>query len=498
MFSDSRLRQTMVPVVGFEDEECWLRLWDEPQDLGGSSFRGPPKSLLTSVIDSRRALWRLAAMFYGWRIVAVTFVTNFIAVGLVFYSYGVFFKALAAEFGGSRFGVATGLAIMNIAIGVFAPFLGHALDRRSIRNTICLGAVLMAVGFFAASQIDALWQFYAVMGTLLAVGVMAVGPLAGATLVANWFTERRGIALGVAGMGISASGFAMAPLATLLIGAIGWRDTFLVYGAVPLVVVLPLAWPVVVNRPERIGLRPDGASDPGAAAWSAGDPPAPPAASDDRHLAPAAEPNWSTRNALGQRNLWVIAIAIALNSCTNGAMLTHIIPHATDSGFDPMAAAWVLSCIAGFGAIGKLLFGWIADRIDKRLTLWCATGLQGLGIVLILNAEQYHLLLLAGVVYGLGMGGMPPLAGLLIGAAFGRYRFGRMMGLMNPLMAPIRVLGIPYAGWIFDRTGSYEIAFLTFIGLCVLSMLAVAFLRLPEVEPGTESTGPSGATGSGS
>ena len=177
-------------------------------------------------------------MFYGWRIVAVAFVTNFIAVGLVFYSYGVFFKALAAEFGGSRFGVAAGLAIMNIAISVFAPFLGHAFDRSSIRHIICLGALLSAGGFFVASQIDALWQFYAVMGTFLALGVTAVGPLAGTTLVANWFRERRGVALGVAGMGISASGFAIAPLATLLIGAIGWRDTFLVYGAVPLLVLL--------------------------------------------------------------------------------------------------------------------------------------------------------------------------------------------------------------------------------------------------------------------
>ncbi len=432
-------------------------------------------------------------MFYGWRIVTVTFVTNFIAVGLVFYSYGVFFKALAAEFGGSRFGVATGLAIMNIAIGVCAPFLGQALDRSSVRNIICLGAVLIAAGFFLASQIDALWQFYAVMGTFLALGVMAVGPLTGATLVANWFTDRRGIALGIAGMGISASGFAMAPLATLLIGAIGWRETFLVYGVVPLVVVIPLAWLVVVNRPERIGLRPDGAKDPTDAVASPGGQSAPASVPDERDLASASESDWSTRSALAQRNLWVIAIAIALNSCTNGAILTHIIPHATDIGFEPLAAAWVLSCIAGFGVVGKLLFGWIADRIDKRLTFWCATGLQGLGIVLIMNAEQYHLLLLAGTVYGLGMGGMPPLMGALIGAAFGRYRFGRMIGLMNPVMLPIRVLGIPYAGWIFDRTGSYQIAFLTFIGLCVASILVLTFLRLPEVEPGTESTGVGGA-----
>jgi MFS family permease len=324
------------------------------------------------------------------------------------------------------------------------------------------------------------------MGSLLAIGVATVGPLAGSTLVANWFTERRGVALGIAGMGISASGLAIAPLATLLIAAIGWRDTFLVYAVVPLLVVIPLVWLVVVNRPERMGLRPDGAPDPGAEPAPGGEPPASPPASGDRQLTPSSEPAWSTRDALRQRNLWVIAIAFGINSCSNGAILIHIVPHTTDIGFAPLAAAWVLSCITGFGAIGKLLFGWIADRLDKRLTLWCATGLQGLGIVLILNAEQYPMLLLAATVYGLGMGGMPPLLGALIGAAFGRYRFGRVIGLMNPVMLPIRVLGPPFAGWIFDSTGSYQFAFLTFIGLCAISMLVVALLRLPEVEPGTE------------
>ena len=426
-------------------------------------------------------------MFYGWRIVGVASLTHFIAVGLVFYSYGVFFTALEGDFGGSRLGVATGLAIMNVSIGLFAPFLGQALDRGSIRNIMCLGAILTAIGFFAASQIDALWQFYAVMGTFLAVGVMSVGGIAGTTLVANWFSERRGTALGISGIGISLSGVAMAPLATLLIGAIGWRSTFLVYAAVPLVVVLPLVWLVVVNRPEEMGLEPDGAQTPRAAA------PSPAVESAVLHtpehgdLSVRLDSGWSIWSALRDRNLWVIAVAIALNSCTNGAMLTHIIPHATDIGFEPLAAAWVLSCIAGFGVVGKVLFGWAVDRIDKRVALWCATGLQGLGVALILNAEQYPLLLLSGSVYGLGMGGMVPLSGALIGAAFGRDRFGRAIGAMNPVMLPIRVLGIPFAGWIYDRTGSYDIAFLTFIGLCSLSILVLAFLRLPAIEPGTET-----------
>lgn len=394
-------------------------------------------------------------MFYGWRIVSVVFLTHFISVGLVFYSYGVFFKTLATEFGGSRLGVATGLVIMNVVVAAISPYLGRMVDHRSIRKIMCGGACLMAAGFLAAARVEALWQLYLLMGTLLAVGAAMLGALTGSALITNWFSERRGIALGVSGMGISLSGLAMAPVATLLIAAIGWRGTFLVYGVVTLTTVVPAVWFTVVNRPEDMGLLPDGAQVSTK----------PPAAAGLSPIAAAAPLDWSVRGTLRELNFWVIALVVGLNFCANGAVLTHIIPYATDIGVDPLKAAWVLSTMAGFGVLGKLLFGWIADRVPKRVAFWIATGLQGLG-----------------------MGGVIPLWGALIGAGFGRQAFGRVMGLMAPVMLPVHVLGIPYAGWIYDRTGNYEIAFLTFIGIYVLAIAALLLLRLPDVEPGSATT----------
>jgi MFS family permease len=394
-------------------------------------------------------------MFYGWRIVSVVFLTHFISVGLVFYSYGVFFKTLATEFGGSRLGVATGLVIMNVVVAAISPYLGRMVDHRSIRKIMCGGACLMAAGFLAAARVEALWQLYLLMGTLLAVGAAMLGELTGSALITNWFSERRGIALGVSGMGISLSGLAMAPVATLLIAAIGWRGTFLVYGVVTLTTVVPAVWFTVVNRPEDMGLLPDGAQVSTK----------PPAAAGLSPIAAAAPLDWSVRGTLRELNFWVIALVVGLNFCANGAVLTHIIPYATDIGVDPLKAAWVLSTMAGFGVLGKLLFGWIADRVPKRVAFWIATGLQGLG-----------------------MGGVIPLWGALIGAGFGRQAFGRVMGLMAPVMLPVHVLGIPYAGWIYDRTGNYEIAFLTFIGIYVLAIAALLLLRLPDVEPGSATT----------
>jgi MFS family permease len=227
-----------------------------------------------------------------------------------------------------------------------------------------------------------------------------------------------------------------------------------------------------------MGLLPDGA--PASAK--------PSAALGASPIAAPAPLDWSVRGTLRELNFWVIALVIGLNFCANGAVLTHIIPYATDIGFEPLKAAWVLSTMAGFGVLGKVLFGWIADRVPKRVAIWLATGLQGLGVVLISNVQGYNSLLLAGTIFGLGMGGVIPLWGALIGAGFGRQAFGRVMGLMGPVMLPIHVLGIPYAGWIYDRTGSYEIAFFTFIGIYVLAIAVVLLLRLPEVEPGSATS----------
>ena len=436
-------------------------------------------------LDSRWAHAKLASVFTGWRIVLVTSLTHFVSVGFIFYAYGAFFKALEADFGGSRLGVSIGLTVMQLVTGIFAPFLGRALDRGSIRNIMALGAVLMGAGFLLISQVSELWHFHFILGTILAVGAAMLGGLSGSTLVANWFIRRRGIALGIATMGISASGLVMAPVATQLIASYGWRLTFVLFAGVTLVVVLPIVWLTIVDRPEDLGLEPDGSEGVRDCAGSL-EPlePTLPLAPGGQIIDHAASFNWSARHTFRDANFWIISIAVALNFCAMGAILTHIIPHATDLGISSEAAAYVLSCMAGMGVIGKLLFGWLTDHGDKRVGFWLASGLQALGVGLVLNASGYSSLLVASAFFGLGMGGLIPLWGALIGAAFGRFAFGRVMTLMSPCMLPIQMLGVPFAGYVFDRWGSYDLAFETFIALYLIAIGVLGFLRLPAAEPG--------------
>lgn len=407
-------------------------------------------------------------MFFGWRMVALAFLTNFISVGFGFYSYGVFFKALAAEFGGSRLAVSAGLVSLPLVSALSAPFVGRLLDRGLTRGVMTAGALLLGSGFVLASRITALWQFYAIFGLVMGVGVCMLGGLASSTLIANWFVARRGAALGLAAMGISVSGVVMPLAGTLLMGLFGWRATFLVYAAIAFLLVSPAAFFWVVHRPEDLDQVPDGG----------------PRLDGASSAAAAAVVVLGTRAVLRTRNFWVIASVIALNFCAMGAVLTHAVPHATDLGFTPAAAALVLSVMAGAGAIGKPLFGALTDRVDKRAALWAAVGFQFAGVALLLYAHAYPALLVAGAVFGFGMGGVVPLQGALVGAAFGRHGFGRVMGLLSPAMMPLTVLGSPFAGYVHDVTGTYAPAFRVFLGMFALSMLLLRFLRLPAVEPG--------------
>lgn len=436
--------------------------------------------------------------FHGWKIVLVSFLALFVSVGFGFYSFGAFFVALTEEFGGGRTGVGIGLALFGITNGLVAPFLGSALDRGHAKRIMLWGAWLLAFGLLLTAAVRNLFQFYLVLGTLLSLGAALIGGVTASTLVANWYVRKRAMALGIATMGISLSGVVMAPVSTRLISLVGWRGTFVIYGALTLLFVVPAVRRWVVDRPEDIGLHPDGDVTSPVAAWApsvaAGEGPtgiepvasAPAIPTSPR---PRRRPPWT--EPLRSRNFWVIALVVSMNFCANSAILTHIIAHARDLGFSPLRASFGLSVIAAMGVLGKVVFGWIGDRLSGRGALWLAIGLQATGSAGLLQAESYTAVLSAAAVFGLGMGGMMPLWGTLIGVCFGRRSFGRVMGLMSPILLPVQILGVPFAGYVFDRSGTYDLAFAVFVCMYLSAMLVLFLLRAPAREP-TEGPAPAG------
>jgi hypothetical protein len=133
-------------------------------------------------------------------------------------------------------------------------------------------------------------------------------------------------------------------------------------------------------------------------------------------------------------------------------------------------------------AVGKFLFGWISDHIDTRLGFWTCMAFQAAGVALLWLTDSYTGFVVAGAVFGFGMGGVVPLQASMTGEIFGRKNYGKAMGLMSPCMLPVQMLGVPFAGYIYDHTGSYTIALQTFLGIYAVAAVCLAMLRKRDVD----------------
>ncbi|MBW2267768.1 MAG: MFS transporter [Deltaproteobacteria bacterium] len=400
--------------------------------------------------------------FHGWQMVSVAFLVDFVAVGFLFYSFGIFYPHIDADFEGATVWVAAGISVSNLVGGILGPTVGRLLDRLPLKRLMLIGACTVSSGFVALSQTQAIWQYYLVLGTFFAIGLSMMGGMASAKLVANWFALKRGRALGIATMGVSLSGIVMPHVATWLIGHFGWRGGFQIYAVGILLIVVPLVWFFVITRPEDVGERPDGHSP---------DAPAAPLA--------AADVYWSTRDMLRAPSFWAIALSFGLAMACLSSVLIHLPAYATDLGFDGYQPAWLLSASAFAGMLGKPVFGSLVDRGDPRVAIWTSFGVQFAGVVLLMNAVSYPTLVAGGIVYGFGMGGIVPLQGAVAGRIFGRLSFGKLMGLLRPVQVPLNMIGVPLTAFIHDRTGSFALAFWIFLGVYAAGAALISFLRNP-------------------
>ncbi|MBK7948213.1 MAG: MFS transporter [Deltaproteobacteria bacterium] len=410
-------------------------------------------------------------MFYGWRIVAICAFAQAVSTGTTYYAYGAFMKPLAADFDASRLAVTLGMTSMGVVQGLAAPFLGRGLDRLSPRFVLATGVVLEALGLGLLSRATELWQAGLLLVSAIALGSYLFGALATTAVVGRWFVRRRGRALGLTALGSAAGGVAFPPIVTALIGELGWRGAAGALGAGILLLVVPILL-FVARRPEDVGALPDG----DAYVASGSDAPADPNT--------AAEP-LPTRTLLADRNFRVITIAMAFAYCPVNVMLAHLVPFATDIGISPARAAILLSGYAFGSALGRLPFGWLVDRFDKKIAAWVMFGWFAASWSQLMGQPSFEALLAAVVAAGFAVGGTMPLWGALTGAAFGRASIGSAMGLTNLLMLPVSIAGAPIAAHLYDRTGSYQLAFTIFIFSFAVGAIAIAFLRLPAVEPGT-------------
>ena len=400
-------------------------------------------------------------MFHGWWIVATVFTVQLFMVGFASYGLPLLLVPVEDEFKCGMEKLSHAMIGMT-ALGIVLPLVvGPLVDRWSVRGLMLIGAGALVGGLFALAWAPNELAFGIAMSTLVAAAMTLLGPIVCSAVVSRWFTTSRGRALGIAAMGTSIGGMVMAPLFGLGFETVGWRDTVRLMAVAAAVFSLPLLIFALRNHPRDLGLEPEG-STAGAVSSAA-----------------ATGGLLSTSEVLGQSAFWIVSLCLALFLGAYSGMLFSVPKFAADLGADAAARSTVTVALTISGLIGKLAFGWAADRFSLKAALATAIGLTVGSVSLMTREPEYPVLLASVAVMGLAAGGILPVWGALMAAIFGVANFGRAMGLQAPLISLGAMAGFGIAGRAHGQTGSFVLAFEIFAGALSVAVLILIGLRIP-------------------
>ncbi|MFN8639294.1 MAG: MFS transporter [Dehalococcoidia bacterium] len=418
------------------------------------------------------------SFYYGWYIAGFGLVASMMSSGIQAYGMGAFVKPMTEELGWSRTDISFGQTLSTAVLGILGLFLGGFIDRRGGRPLVVVGAILSGLGYILFGQIHELWQYYVVRAGIQTVGQALMGALVVNIALSNWFIHRRGRAIAIAAMGNSVAAFFVPSLAAGLIDSVGWRQSWLYIGGAVWILVIPVGWLIRRRRPEDHGLEPDG----GKREVRAGD-----RLAAQRVLADGSR--WTRREAMRTPSLWLLITTFGLGGMGLGAMLLHLIPFLTDSGYSSVQAAGAFSMIGVSGLLSKPVWGLIADRIPSRFAAAAEFVLMGLGVVALLTAWTLPLVYAAIFLFGMGVGGVVTLQETVWADYFGRQTIATVRSIGMPFTIVSSAGGPVLAGLAFDFTGSYSGAFLVFIVAYALAAVLILVTPLPR-HPRRASTAP--------
>lgn len=415
-------------------------------------------------------------MYYGWRIVTASFSILFVIVGVVYYSFPVFYAPLIQEFGWSRAAVTAGFAISIALIGpLFGVSAGFLIDRWGTRRILLAGLCCAGVAFIGFRYMQSLAVYYAFY-FLQTVGYVSAGPVPNQVLISHWFDRMRGRAMGIAYVGIGVGG-AIAPVgAQYLIGRFGWRYAMLSIAGAIFLVLIPIVLLVVRNQPSDLGLFADGGVGPreGISGVGAEGP---------------AQGVTTLSGALRVPAFWLILIGSLLSIGAVGGVIQHLVLYLRGSRFSPEHAARIASLLLVSSIVGRLAMGWLADRYSKKYVMLAACLMVASAIPVLRFIHLPGAVYVFAGVFGFGMGADYMLIPLLTAESFGLAALGRLMGVILTTDALAQAITPVVVGRMYDLQGNYDWGF-TLLALLAAAG-AVAIARVPTARRERQDSGTS-------
>ena len=408
-----------------------------------------------------------------------------LTAGIGNYGFGVFIRILSSPelgMGWSRTAISAVAVVRMFTTMALAPLLGRYADRRNgPRILMVVGSLAAGTALLFMALMQELWHFYFLFGVvwggaMTALGGMILGP----AIVSKWFIKRRGRALAIATMGVSAGGVVAIPLTTVFITLFGWRLAWVALGIVMLSTIFPLGLFAMRRSPEDVGLLPDGASP------NTGTSTTEQINSKGTLNLIAVQGSYTAKKAFRTRAFWVLIVTDTLGAMSLTPVLIHQVAYIGDKGFGLGTAAAIGTMVAAFAAIGKIPWGVLAEKIPVRFAMGIAFVSAGISLTLIVIGDSLVMLYAYAILFGFTMGSAPPLRNLAWASYFGRDNLGAIRGFATPLTRWAGGLSPLFAGLVYDLAGSYDMAFLVFAICWSMSGLVVLAAGDPK-EPTNET-----------
>jgi len=399
--------------------------------------------------------------FYGWIIAGAASLVMIVCFG-VQYSFGIFFKSFIGEFGWTRAATSGIFSLYMIMRAAFSIVMGYFSDRGGPRWIVAMGGFSMGLGLLLMSRADAIWQLYILLGGMGGLGAASFYvPLA--STLSNWFKKKRGLVLGIFTAGVGMGAVIFSPLVEFLISTYNWRTSYLILGMITWGIIIGSAF-LLRQTPEEMGLQPNGLKTK----------------SDLQQELSGEEKNEkgiSLRRAILSATFWLILTIEVINYMSTITPMVHIVAYATDCGMSPMIGASQLAVIGGFSILGRVVAGAISDRVGAKNLLPITLIAEAVMLFFLTQSKNVTMFYIFSIIFGIAYGGSVPLVPVITAEYFGLGSLGAIFGAISFVGVLGGALGPFMAGYIYDVTARYSIAFLTVGILSIIATLLSLYLR---------------------
>lgn len=379
---------------------------------------------------------------------ATGFVSLFSLIGIMFYGLSFFYDFWVEDLGWSRVTITSGSAFGRVTVALLGFLVGSLIDRFGPRKLILAGVFFGGFAFMAFGIMTDLWHFY-LFNLLAALGYICGGPLPNQVLIARWFTKSRGKAMGIAYLGVGVGGMLVPQIARLLNVHFGWHTALILLGVIMIVVAFPVTFFVKDTPPDL-------------------------APKDTAH---SQSTDRSLKHILRSRSFYLLMIGSTCSIAAVSGTSQHLkLFFSLDLKFSQGESANIISLVLFSSIIGRLLMGWLADRMSKKYVMVLIYILVASAIPLLYFVSSPGIIYLFAFIFGIGLGGDYMIIPLMTAELFSTKILGRVMGIILTTDVIADALSPMLVGWLRDQSGSYANSFAALILLAAIGTISIMLL----------------------